>query len=341
MRVVHYVNQFQAGIGGEDAAGSPPQRHDGPVGPGRLLARLLGGDHEVVATVSCGDDHAASAPDAIPTVLALAREAGAELLVAGPAFGSGRYGLACGRLVAAAATEGLPAVAAMHPDNPGVDAAGQGVVVGSSADARQMAASMETLAAAARTLAGGAPVTAADGRIGRVPRRNTVADARSAARAVDLALTRLAGDRDATEIPRGQVDEVAPAGPVKDPSTAVLALATEGGLVPAGNPDRLEAARATRWVPYPIDGLQSLDPGAWISVDGGFSTAAADADPHRLVPLDVARELEKEGRIGGLHNAFLVTTGNATAVANVRRFGVEWAAELRRAGVLAIILTAT
>lgn len=341
MRVVHYVNQFQAGLGGEDVADSPPQRHDGPVGPGRLLDGLLGDEHEIVASVSCGDDYAASGPDAISEVLALVREAGADLLVAGPAFGSGRYGLACGRLVAAATAEGLPAVAAMHEENPGVEEAGSAVVVASGAAAREMRPSMQTLAPAALKVAAGQPVTAADGRIGRVPRRNTVADARSGERAVDLALARLAGDRDATEIPAAHFDPITPAGPLTDPATATVALATEGALIPADNPDRLEAARATKWARYPIEGLSSLAPDAYISIDGGFSTAATNADPHRMVPLDAARELEQEGRIGSLHEAYFVTAGNGTPVANARRFGVEWAAELRSSSVLAIILTAT
>jgi glycine reductase len=51
--------------------------------------------------------------------------------------------------------------------------------------------------------------------------------------------------------------------------------------------------------------------------------------------------LEREGAIGRLHDEFLVTVGNGTPVATARRFGVEWAAELRKAGVQAAILTAT
>jgi glycine reductase len=67
----------------------------------------------------------------------------------------------------------------------------------------------------------------------------------------------------------------------------------------------------------------------------------ANEDPHRILPLDVARALEREGAIGRLHGEFLVTVGNGTAVANARRFGVEWAADLRSSEVRAAILTAT
>ncbi|HEV2786061.1 MAG TPA: glycine/sarcosine/betaine reductase selenoprotein B family protein, partial [Solirubrobacteraceae bacterium] len=58
MRIVHYVNQFFAGIGGEDAAGSGPELRDGALGPGRRLASLLGDEHEIVVTAVCGDDYA-------------------------------------------------------------------------------------------------------------------------------------------------------------------------------------------------------------------------------------------------------------------------------------------
>ena len=37
LRVVHYLNQFFAGIGGEDQAGERPQLRDSSVGPGQAL----------------------------------------------------------------------------------------------------------------------------------------------------------------------------------------------------------------------------------------------------------------------------------------------------------------
>lgn len=43
MRVVHYVNQFFGGIGGEEAAGSPLEERGHAVGPGLLLEQILGG----------------------------------------------------------------------------------------------------------------------------------------------------------------------------------------------------------------------------------------------------------------------------------------------------------
>ncbi len=262
-------------------------------------------------------------------------------MVAGPAFTSGRYGLACARVVAAAAAAGIPAVAAMHPDNPGLDEAGTAPVVASGEVARTMGPSMETLAGAATAMLMGVELTAAEGRIGRLPRRSVYDERNAATRAVDLVLARLGGDRDATEVPLPRFDQVTPAAPIDDPAAITMAFVTEGGLVPDANPGSLESARATRWLRYPIDDLTAMETGAWRSVHGGFSTVFANDDPNRILPLDVAREMEAEGRIGALMPEYFVTTGNGTSVANARRFGVEWAADIRRSGARAAILTAT
>jgi glycine reductase len=142
-------------------------------------------------------------------------------------------------------------------------------------------------------------------------------------------------------VPLPSFGSITPSAPLADPGQARIALLTEGALVPMGNPDRLESARATRWLRYQLEGLDTLAEGDFQSVHGGFSTVAANADPHRLLPLDVARELASEGKIGVLHGEYLTTAGNGTQVATARSFGVEWAAELRQAGVQAAILTAT
>ncbi len=341
MRVVHYINQFFAGVGGEDSAASGPSSAPEPKGPGRKLAALLGPTHQIVATVWCGDDYAVGTKGAIDEILSLIRAAEPDLVVAGPAFTSGRYGLACARVVAAATAAGLPAVASMHPDNPGLDEAGTAPVVASGEVARSMGPSLETLAGAAQAFLLGVELTAAEGRIGRLPRRSVFDERNAATRAVDLVLARLAGDREATEVPLPRFDQVTPAAPIADPATTTIAFVTEGGLVPDANPGSLESARATRWLRYPIEDRAALEPGYWRSVHGGFSTVFANADPNRILPLDVARELEGEGRIGALMPEYFVTTGNGTSVANARRFGVEWAADIRRSGARAAILTAT
>jgi len=340
-RIVHYVNQFFAGLGGEDQAGVGPDVKEGAVGPGRPLERSLEGEAAIVATVYCGDDYAASAPGAAEEILALVQRYEPDLLVAGPAFGSGRYGLACARLGVVASIAGIPVVVAMHEDNPAVDEAGTIPVIASGATSREMRASLEKLGPAMLKVIAGKSLTVSDGRIGR-PARSTVVDEKTAAeRAVDLVLARLSGDRDATEIPLPRFDRITPAQPIEDLSATTVALVTEGAVVPFGNPEGLESARATRWLRYPIEGKAALAAGDYMSVHGGFSTVWANEDPCRILPLDAARELEQQGTIGKLHSEYLVTAGNGTSVVNARRFGIEWAAELRKAGVQAAVLTST
>ena len=84
MTVVHYLNQFFAGLGAEEAAGHEPVRLEGPQGPGRALA-AAGVAPDV--TLACGDDYFGEhETDAIATLLGwldelAARRAGLRALV--------------------------------------------------------------------------------------------------------------------------------------------------------------------------------------------------------------------------------------------------------------------
>jgi glycine reductase complex component B subunit gamma len=111
--------------------------------------------------------------------------------------------------------------------------------------------------------------------------------------------------------------------------------------VPQGNPDRLPSVRAQGWFRYALDGEETLSAARYESVHGGFDVTLANEDPNRLVPLDTTRALEREGRIGRLHEAFYTTTGNGTPVVTATGFGREIAAELKKAGVGAVLLSGT
>ena len=123
LRVVCYVNQFFGQLGGEEKAGVGPQVKDGAVGAARAIQQALGDVGTVVATVICGDNYAAEQLEsAVAEMVALVKSATPDLLVAGPAFLAGRYGVACGALCAAVQAQlKIPAVTAMHAENPGVD----------------------------------------------------------------------------------------------------------------------------------------------------------------------------------------------------------------------------
>ena len=65
IRVVHYLNQFFAGLGAEAHAGTGPGKKTGAVGPGIALQRALGERAQVAATVYCGDNYANERANAI------------------------------------------------------------------------------------------------------------------------------------------------------------------------------------------------------------------------------------------------------------------------------------
>jgi glycine reductase complex component B subunit gamma len=338
--VVHYLNQFFAGLGGEEAADHEPVRLDGPQGPGRGLAAA---GLAVDVTLACGDDffgeHEA---DALGTLLGWIEELEPDVLVCGPSFGSGRYGYACGVLAREVGRRGIPVVSAMTPDSPGVLAAeGAAYVVPTGSNVAGMREALPAVASLATRLAAGEPVGGPDGEgyLERGLRVNALVDRTGAERAIDLLLAKLAGDV-ATEIaPSG--DRVPPPPPVKDLASVRLALVTEAGCVPQGNPDRLPTRHANVWLRYDFAGAETLSAGEYESVHAGFDTTAANADPNRLVPLDAARAVQREGRIGVVHDAFYTTSGVDTPVATAARHGQEIAAELREAQVGAVILTGT
>ena len=178
-----------------------------------------------------------------------------------------------------------------------------------------------------------------DGYLPRGLRRNRIAERSGADRAIELLLARIAGDV-RTEVSPPE-DSVEAPEPVADLSRATLALVTEAGCVPQGNPDRLPSRRAHGWLRYELTGVGSMNAEAYETVHAGFDTGAANADPNRLVPLAAVRELEEEGRIGRLHDALYTTTGVDTPLAAARTFGQEIGFELREAGVEAVLLTGT
>ena len=123
IRIVHYLNQFFSGIGGEDKADMPPVSQKGPLGPGIALQEIVKGRGKVVGTVSCGDNYFNhNLEKAREEVFSLISSFDPEVVVAGPAFDAGRYGLACA-YVCLTVNERLsiPVVSGMHPENPGVD----------------------------------------------------------------------------------------------------------------------------------------------------------------------------------------------------------------------------
>jgi glycine reductase len=345
VRVVHYLNQFFAGIGGEEAANVPVEVRDGATGAGRALQQALGAGGAIVATIVGGDNFVAERAERAATSI---REALTRLrpdvVVAGPAFDSGRYGLACAQACVQAQALGIKAVTAMYPGNPGFTTNRRELLcLPTSTNVAEMGKAMAGLARLALALGSGREIGSADeeGYLWRGFRQPVLREKTGAARAVDMALTRIAGRPFQTEIPVAQYDAVAPTPPVADLARVKLGVVTSGGLVPKGNPDRLVSARAERFYRYPLAD-RSMLVGEWESIHGGYSTQAVNTrNPNYVVPLDVLRELEAAGRIGALHPTYYATVGNQTAVSEAKRMGAEIAQELHEADIGAVLLVAT
>jgi DNA-binding transcriptional MerR regulator len=129
--------------------------------------------------------------------------------------------------------------------------------------------------------------------------------------------------------------------PLKNLSGAVIALVTEGGLVPKGNPDRLESARSNRYLKYQINGITDLKSSEFESIDRGWDTSYVNEDPDRLLPVDIMRELEQSKMFYKLSDFFYTTTGAGTSVDHAKKIGKKIASELKKEGVSAVILTST
>jgi glycine reductase len=346
LRVVHYVNQFFAGLGGEEQAGLPPGAREGPVGAGRGLQQALGEHGEVVATLYCGDNYFAEQPEeATAELLHLISVHQPQLLVAGPAFESGRYGVACGALCAAAQEQlGIPAVAGMDRDNPGADIYHKHVyIVPSGRAAAQMLPVLQRMARLGLKLAAGESLgrPADEGYIPRGIARVEFAEIPAAERVVDMLLAKIRGEAFESEVVPLKFEHAPAAAPVRDLATAVIALVTDGGLVLEGNPDHMESAGARRFSALPIAGVDELSPAAYDVYHSGCDTTYTNRDPHRLVPLDVMRELEREGRYGRLHEYVYSTAGIGSDVESSTRTGRGIAESLKAAGVDGVILTST
>ena len=347
LRVVHYINQFFANIGGEEKADYPAELRVGEVvGPGLALTQGFGEEAEIVATIICGDSYFNENLDkAKADILEMVKAQKADVFVAGPAFNAGRYGVACGTIADAVQSEiGIPAVTAMYRENPGADMFKQKVyIVPTKNSAVGMRDAMKKLVPLTLKLGKGEAIgaSAQDGYMPNGVRVNFFEEERGATRAVKMLLKKLAGKEFETEYAMPDFDRVAPKAAIKDITKAKIALVTSGGIVPKGNPDHIESSSASKYGEYDITGVNDLTTDTYETAHGGYDPVYANEDSDRVLPVDVLRDMEKEGKIGSLHNLFYSTVGNGTAVASSKQYAEEFSKKLLVDGVDAVILTST
>jgi len=345
-KVVHYINQFFAGIGGEEKADIKPEVREGVVGPGMALNTAIKEEAEIVATIICGDSYFnENFEEAKAEIIEMVKQYSPDLFIAGPAFNAGRYGVACGTIAKAVNDElGIPVLTGMYIENPGADMFKKSLYIietgNSAATMRKAVPDMSKFAL--KQLRGeeiGSPNE--DKYIPRGIRRNYFAAERGSTRAVNMLLKKLKGEEFTTEYPMPDFDRVAPNPAVKDLSNMKIAIVTSGGTVPKGNPDRIESSSASKYGKYDISGFDDLTEADHETAHGGYDPVYANIDSDRVIPVDVLRDMEKEGIIGELHKYFYSTVGNGTAVASSKKFASDFSKELIADGVGAVILTST
>lgn len=346
LRYIYYLNQFFGQIGGENCSYQTPIISSDIIGPGRELQKLLGDEGEIIACVTCGDTYFAENEEkAIADIIEALRKYEFDGFIAGPAFNAGRYGMACGA-ICKAVKDGynVPVVTSMYHENPGVELYSKNIyVLKGGISAASMRKDLASISAFALKLTQKADIgfPEEEGYIPQGIRVNVFMEKTGAVRGVDMLLKKLKGEVFVTELPMPVFNRVTPAPGVKNIGQAVIALITSGGVVPKGNPDHIESANATKFGKYSIENISDLVKDEFITVHGGYDPVYVLDDPDRVLPLDVMRLIEKEGRIGKLFNYFYSTVGNTTAVSSAERFGRQIGEDLLVNGVSGAILTST
>lgn len=346
-KAICYINQFFAGLGGENTADYKPEIRVGTVGPTAEINRQLK-NAEVTHTLICGDNTMGSNPEeSVEELLSMLEGLEFDIFFAGPAFQAGRYGNACG-IIGKAVKEkfGVEVVSSMNIENPGVEMFKKDMYIfpgGKSAAAARKDIKVMT-AFADKILEGETDfLSKEEGFYKRGKRHQTWRDDKVPAskRAMDMLLKKLSGEEYISELPIPKSTRVPIAKPIEDLSKATIAVLNTGGIVPVENPDKIQSASATRWGRYNIEGLERLEGGVYKTIHAGFDPAAADADPNVIVPIDALRHFEKEGKFAKLHEYFYTTVGTGTTEAEASRMAKEIIPCLKEADVNGLIMVST
>ena len=328
LRVVHYLNQFFGGIGGEEQAdvgvsASARARW----ARAALLEKALGDDARIEATLDRRRQlrQRARADEAVARDRRRARPPPARR-------GGGRPGVRLrtlrpgvrARVQAWPAERGIAAITAMHPENPGASSARReplhrpdrrvdDVHAGRARRRWPRWRGDSGRGEIARARRGGRLHAA-----GRAPRPRPRAPglsararhaARQAARpavpvggAVRRARARDAGGADRR--PRR-----APASPWSPPA----------GSCARATPTSQVSANAVRYHRHTVAELESLSPKEWEAYHAGYFNHIVNSNPNYILPLSFLRDLERQGKVGRVHEHIYALPGVSTPVAVVGR----------------------
>jgi glycine reductase len=236
----------------------------------------------------------------------------------------------------------------MHPENPGIDSYRQYkdkkmFAFSTSEVVSGMEEALDKVTQCVSKISTGAPLgsAAVEGYIPRGFRIDESANKRGATRAVEMLLDKLAGRPFTSEIPIEHVEGASIAPPITDLRNICLSFITTSGVVLKGNPDGFRGYQNTQWCKYSIEKLESMQDIKWDVIHGGINTQFIETNPNYGIPLDVSRDIEKEGLVGKIFPYFYITPGARAIGSVMHRIGTEIANDLKKEGVHAVILTST
>ncbi len=346
IKVVHYINQFYGGLGGEDTASMGFEFKEEPVGPGLALQAALGDEYEIVSTIICGDNYIAENTDvACQTIVDTVKKYEGQLFIAGPGFNAGRYGIGCGAATAAVTVEAkIPAVTALYEENPGTDLYKNKCYILKSPDrATQMRKTIKDIAAFSKKLVSDEAIGKGEeeGYHGTGPAIVIDYSIPACKRGLDMLLNKYYKNQYKTEVlmlPREIIELSVLEKPL---SETKLAFVTDGGLVPKGNPEAMVPTNSKRYAQYSFAGAEELDAADYEVSHQGYDNSFVLQDPNRLVPVDAAKSLVKEGKLGEIFETYYTTAGVMTPMNIGAGFGQGIAQELKDHNVDAVVLTST
>lgn len=348
--VMHYLNQFFAGKGGEDKADVPLGFHHEPLGPGKRLQALLGDLGKNIVTVYCGDNYFSGyTGEVLAQIQQFVSDKKVQIAVAGPAFDAGRYGFACMEVCHFLSTSmNLKCITGMHIENPGLLGYKQYkdrniFAFPTSPSITGLEDALSRIARCVLKLTADETMGPAseEGYIPRGFRVDGVIGKSGVERATEMLLNKLAGRAFTTELPVESVEEMTIAPPIANLSDSCIALATSCGLVPLGNPDGLRAHRNTQWRKYSIGTLNSMKDSTWDVSHGGYDTAFMHDNPNYGIPLDVCRVLEKQGAFRRLYPSFYATVGCGGGTLAMQDIAGEMADDMKKQGINGVLLVST
>lgn len=343
LRIVCYINQFFAQIGGEEKADVGVSVKKDPIGPAILFDQTLKDIGDVVGTVICGDNYFMEKQDqAIDEAMKIIEDLRPDILFVGPSFTAGRYGMNCGALAKAVSKKlRIPCIAGMNDEAPAVPIYKQEIyILKTAGSARKLKDAVEAMSGLGRKILTGERVgsAASEGYFIRNRLINELGEKTASQRAIEMLKKKLNGEEWVSEIEAPKYKKIEPPKELADIKNAKIAIVSDGGYVPTSNPDKIKSAAASTFGRYELDHLVKED---GMVIHAGYDKVYVNENPNRLLPRDAMKELEEQGKIGSLAPYTYITTGNVMSVGIAEGIGDEIVKGLISDQIDAVILTST